>query len=199
MTPRTASREPLRERVLTAAEGLLTETGREDAVSMRAVAERVGCTAPALYRHFADRTELIFEVCRRLFAALDAYVERAVAGIDDPLADLTERGRAYVRFGLEHPEAYRILFMGHASVVPGDFDVEELLAAGGFEGVVESVRRCMDARVIAEDDPFDVAVRLWAAVHGITSLFVSKPWFPWRDRDALVDRLLDTQLRGLAP
>lgn len=193
----TARADDLRGRLLDAAEAILSETGREDAISMRVVAERVGCTATAIYRHFDDRAELVFEVCRRNFAALEAVVEAAAEGIDDPLTDLRARGRAYVRFGLEHPEAYRILFMGHASFVPAGFDVDELLAVGGFDGVVDAVRRCMDAGALREDDPFEVALVLWAGVHGITSLLISKPWFPWPDRDALVDRLLDAQIDGL--
>lgn len=198
MTPSTVARtDDLRERLLDAAEGILAESGREDAISMRAVAERVGCTATAIYRHFDDRTDLVFEVCRRHFAALEAFIDDAARETARALDDLRARGRAYVRFGLEHPEAYRILFMGHASAVPEGWDVDELLAVGGFDGVIDSVRRCMEAGEICEGDPFEVALVLWAGVHGLTSLLISKPWFPWPDRDALVDRLLDAQIDGL--
>lgn len=191
--------DDLGEGLLDAAEEILAETGREDAISMRAVAERVGCTAAAIYRHFDDRTDLVFEVCRRLFTALEAFIEKAAASADDPLEDLRARGRAYIEFGLDHPEAYRILFMGHASAVPEGWDVDELLALGGFEGVVDSVRGCMESGHLGEDDPFEVALVLWAGVHGITSLLISKPWFPWPDPDALIDRLLDAQIDGLRP
>ncbi len=192
--------DELRERLVEIAEEILTRTGREDAVSMRAVADEVGCTATAIYRHFDDRTDLIFEVCRRLFAALEASVEEAVVGIGasgEPLADLRARGQAYIRFGLEHPEAYRVLFMGHAAIVPDDFDDEELLDLGGFKGVVASVRRCMEAGELADGDPFEVALVLWSGVHGLTSLLISKPWFLWPDREALIERVLDAQIDGL--
>lgn len=192
-----ARTDDLRERLLDAAETILVETGREDAISMRALADRVGCTAAAIYRHFDDRIDLVFAVCRRLFEALEAVINEAARGAGDALDDLRTRGRAYVQFGLEHPEAYRILFMGHAAAVPDGWDVDELLAVGGFDGVVESVRRCMEAGEVAEGDPFEVALVLWAGVHGLTSLLISKPWFPWPDRDALVDRLLDAQIDGL--
>ena len=53
----------LREEILAAATRLLAETGDEEAVSIRAVAEAVGVTPPSIYLHFADKTELIFAVC----------------------------------------------------------------------------------------------------------------------------------------
>lgn len=189
----------LREEIVTAADALLRERGNADDVSMRAVAKRVGCTPTAIYLHFADRTDLIFEVCRRHFETLDRSLARAVRGVSDPVEEMRALGKAYVRFGLRRPEAYRIIFMGHPSMAPPDMDVDELLAIGGFPRVVDAAARCMDAEAIGRDDPFAVATRLWVVVHGVTSAMISKPWFPWGDRDALVETLLDTQLSGLRP
>ena len=191
--------ERLRDEILDAADSILKETGRADAVTMRAVAGRVGCTPGAIYLHFADRTELVTEVCRRLFDALDRDMERAAGDHDHPLAELAALGHAYVRFGLRHPEGYRIIFMGDPSLVSAHADVSEILSVGGFGRVVDAARRCMEAGCIASADPFAVATRLWIVVHGATSAMISKPWFPWGDVTAFVDRLLETQLDGLRP
>ena len=149
-------------------------------------------------RHFSDRTDLVFAVCRRHFEALDRSVARAIRGITDPIAELEALGRAYVRFGLRHPEQYRILFMGHPTMAPADLDVDEVLAIGGFQRVVEAAGRALDAGVIGGDDAFEVATHLWVSAHGLTSLLISKPWFPWGEREALIERHFQTQLRGLA-
>jgi len=53
----------LREEILAAAERLLRETGDQEAVSIRAVADAVGVTPPSIYLHFADKTDLIFAIC----------------------------------------------------------------------------------------------------------------------------------------
>jgi len=166
---------------------------------MRAVAARVGCTPAAIYLHFVDRTELIFSVCVRHFEALDRWLARAVRGVEDPIEELRAVGRAYVRFGLRHPEEYRIIFMGHPLDVPSDVDVDTLLEVGGFGRAVAAVQRCIDAGAIppSAGTAFDVATRLWVVVHGFTSAMISKPWFPWGDASALVERLLDTQIKGL--
>jgi AcrR family transcriptional regulator len=60
----------LREQILEAAEHLLIQTGNEEAVTIRAVAEAVGVTPPSVYLHFADKDDLLFAICERHFARL---------------------------------------------------------------------------------------------------------------------------------
>src|SRR4051812_5624100 len=94
----------LRKDILDAAERLLIEGGSEDAVSVRAIATAIGCTPPALYLHFADKDELFLAVRERRFEELDQAMEDAAAASDDPLTSLRLRGKAYIDFGLDHPE-----------------------------------------------------------------------------------------------
>lgn len=37
---------------------------------------------------------------------------------------------------------------------------------------------------------------LWAGVHGLVSLWITKPWFDWVDRDRLVAATVDTLIEG---
>jgi AcrR family transcriptional regulator len=188
----------LRELILDAAERLLIETGDEDAVSIRSIAQAVGVTPPSIYLHFADKESLILEVCERRFADFDAAVQRAGATTDDPIETHRRRARAYVRFGIENPEQYRILFMGkHTS--PGERGIDTTPGRAAFEHLVAAVRRSIDAGAFRRDlDPFLVAIGLWTAMHGLTSALISLPAFPWPDVDALVTHVCNTQLRGLA-
>src|SRR5437899_5757868 len=80
--------ERLREEILAAAERLLIQTGDVEAVSIRAVADAVGVTPPSIYLHFADKNELLWAVCERHFTVLDQVMERATAGINDPIRSL---------------------------------------------------------------------------------------------------------------
>jgi AcrR family transcriptional regulator len=115
--------EPVgRDEILAAGTRLLLETGDEEAVSIRAIAQAVGVTPPSIYLHFADKTELIYAICGELFRTLDHEMAAAAAGVDDPLEELRRRGRAYVRFGLENAEAYRVLFMHHKDEIPETVD-----------------------------------------------------------------------------
>jgi AcrR family transcriptional regulator len=184
----------LREEILDATEALLIKTGDQDAVSIRAIAKAVGVTPPSIYLHFAEKTELLFAVCSKHFLALDAAIEAAAAGAASPLDELRLRGRAYVRFGLEHPEQYRILFMSKPSATPAAWTAEAMLANAAFVHHVGAVQRAFPSVA----DPTLVALGLWAAVHGVVSLLLAQPDFPWPDVDALVDHMLRTQVEGIA-
>jgi AcrR family transcriptional regulator len=187
----------LRAEILAAAERLLIQTGDQGAVSIRAIADAAGVTPPSIYLHFADKTELLAAVCEARFADFNQYMTDAMEGIADPLDALWARGRAYVRFGLENPEHYRIMFMTRplTDLAPGDTDLLPGLTA--FSHVVDDVARCMDARAIAAGDPFLVATSLWTTVHGITSLLIARPDFPWPDLDRLMGHVVEVQTRGL--
>jgi AcrR family transcriptional regulator len=190
----------LREEILAAGTRLLLETGDEEAVSIRAIAQAVGVTPPSIYLHFADKTELIYAICEELFRRLDDEMAAAAAGVDDPIEELRRRGRAYVRFGLENAEAYRVLFMHHQDEIPETVDPKELGDSATFMHLVEVVQRCHEAGVLRPADPMQLAVGLWVLVHGITSLLISLPGFPWPDEpERLADRLLDDHLLGLLP
>ena len=177
---------------------MLIATGDEDAVSVRAVAALVGCSAPAIYLHFADKDELLFAICENLFLQLDNAGEMAAAAASDPLDALCRRGRAYIRFGVENPEPYRILFMRGHGGTPAELDAERLQGAAAFGHLVDEVRRCMDAGALPAGDAFLVATGFWVAVHGVTSLLIAHPGFPWPDVDQLIDHVLGVQVRGLA-
>jgi AcrR family transcriptional regulator len=186
----------LRDEIVAAASRLLAETGDEEAVSIRGVAQAVGVTPPSIYLHFPDKTTLMFAVCEERFAALDRVSREAAATASDPLDELRRRGEAYIRFGLDNPAHYRILFMGRAE--PPSYDETRLRDASAFGGVVDAVERGMEAGMIAAGDPHLAAVGLWATVHGITSLMIAKPHFPWPPLDALIDHVLCARFVALA-
>jgi AcrR family transcriptional regulator len=181
-----------------AAARLLEETRDLDAISIRAVADAVGLSPPAIYRLFTDRSELIFEMCERRFRELDIVCEEAAAASPDPLQSLRLRGRAYVRFGLAHPEEYRIWFMSKPGITP-QWTAERIMKGPVVTHLVQAVQVCLDAGVIRPADPTMVAFGLWSAVHGLTSLLITKPAFPWPEVDELIDHILSMLVVGLVP
>ena len=187
--------ELLRADILAAAERLLIQSGDQGAVSIRAIADAAGVTPPSIYLHFADKTELLGAVCGARFADFTRYIQDALQGIADPLEAIWELGRAYVRFGLENPEHYRIMFMTRP--LAEGLPVDQLPGLAAFGMVVEMVATAMDAGVITRNDPFLVATNLWTAVHGVTSLLIARPDFPWPDFDRLMGLVLDVQSKGL--
>lgn len=190
--------ERLREDLLRAAEQLLIETGDADAVSIRAVAKAVGVTSPSIYLHFADKAELIFQVCQQQWDRFDEHLRASVGGLDDPIEWLATIGRAYIRWGLDNPEHYRILFMSKSTEVPDHIDKQEVIMSGVFGDVLAVVTRGVEQRSLV-GDPALVTFHIWSAAHGLTSLLISISDLPWPDRDRLIDFTLEHALAGVRP
>lgn len=188
------SGEQLRDDILEAATGLLLESGQEKAVSIRAVAQRVGVTPPSIYLHFADRDALLDAVCARYFEQLDEQMQQAGAGESDPLEALRAQGLAYVAFAAANPELYRIATMGE--VRPGS-DTDAVLNSSAFQHLRASVQALMAEGIYArDDDPTPATLELWAAAHGVVALAVSKPYLPFGDLLTFADRVLRAAVAG---
>lgn len=189
-----------REEILVAAEELLAASASEDAVSIRAVADAVGLTPPTIYRHFPDKAHLIFEVCARQFDVLDAeIVQPILADSDDPVEALTRLARAYIRFGVDNPEHYRIMFMGHADHTPEQYELENVLGSGALGSTIDLVQRAIDEGRLRPGvtDALAVTYALWAALHGVVSVAVAKPNMPAPPLEVQIDTVLDAVLHGL--
>ena len=187
--------EKLREEILRVAERLLGKAGSKDGVSIRAIADACNCTPPAIYMHFADKDQLFLEVCSRRFREMDSMIEEAAREAKDPLDGLRLRGAAYVRFGVEHPEAYRLLMM---TLHEGHIDDPGMEAGrDAFMHLVASVDRCVKTGALGDVDPYQASLVMWAAIHGLTSLFISFPNFEWGGAERLIDLVLDVQIEGL--
>jgi AcrR family transcriptional regulator len=189
--------EQLHAQILVVAGDLLTETGREDDVSIRAVAERVGVTPPSIYLHFPDKEALLDAVVVEAFTDLHEAMAAAGRSSDDVRLALAAQGRAYIAFARARPEHYRLMFMRR----PGP-DLEmpteaEITAVAGLSTVIDTLNLAQERGVIPPDeDPVRVAMTLWAAVHGIAGLLIAKPHFPWGDEADLIDRVIAMSLRG---
>jgi len=186
----------LRDEIVAATATLLEQTGDMDAVSIRAIADAVGVSSPSIYLHFPDKTALLYAVCQERFSELDAMMAEAARLASDPLDEIRRCGAAYIRFGLLHPEQYRILFMERDE--PSGFSEDHLADTSTFDHMVITLERAMRAGLIDENDPMVVTAGLWAAVHGLTSLLIAKPDFPWPPVERLVDQVIDMCMAGLA-
>lgn len=179
--------EQLRDEILDATTELLLETGHAKAVSIRAVAQRVGVTSPSIYLHFADKDALLDAVCVRYFEQLDEEMQRVAAGQTSTIEVLRAQGLAYVRFARQTPELYRIATMGEGN--PGS-DVDMTLASSAFVHMRTTIEALMDEGVYPPGDPTAAALELWTAAHGVAALLIAKPYLPWGDVEEFTDRVL---------
>ena len=204
---RERERDELRTKILDAARELFVKHGYE-AVSMRKIAEAIEYSPTVIYQHFADKASLVLALCQVDF---DEFGGRflALAPIKDPVERLREAARVYVRFAVDAPSYYRLMFMsGHISTLDpavlqrawesdqGKGDPER----DGLAFVVKTLIDGMEQGRFRKDDPLLVAQTVWAAVHGISALHITHsndPWPQWRPLEKRMEHLIDTLIRGL--
>jgi AcrR family transcriptional regulator len=187
------SGEQLRDEILDATTELLLETGHAKAVSIRAVAQRVGVTPPSIYLHFADKDALLDAVCARYFEKLDEEMQRVTADQPSTIEVLRAQGQTYVRFARENPELYRIATMGEGRE---GSDVDVTLNSSAFVHLRSAVESLMAEGTYPQGDPTTAALELLTVAHGVAAMLISRPYLPWGDAEALTDRVLKSAVCG---
>ncbi|MFE6049951.1 TetR/AcrR family transcriptional regulator [Kitasatospora sp. NPDC056446] len=150
----------LRAACLRAARELLEEDGTAG-LSLRAVARRAGVSATAPYRHYADRDALVSAVAAEGYAELADHLAAAHPSPRTP-DDLAGVAVAYVRFALERPAMFRVMF-----AEPCDPANEERVSATA--AIREYVRGIVRG-VFPDSDPEALSTAVWAVVHGLAFL-----------------------------
>ncbi|MBO0728621.1 MAG: TetR/AcrR family transcriptional regulator [Acidimicrobiaceae bacterium] len=186
----------LREEILAAAEEILIRTNDQASLSIRAVAAAVGVTPPSIYLHFADRNDLLFEVCERHMEHMEQAMQDAAEGEPDPLERLRRRGWAYLQWALDNPEHYRVLMMSRPDRTPDRFVDERLVDTAGLMPVVADLAEAIDAGLIRPDDPLETTKVLWMLIHGVASMLISKPEFPFPPADEVYARVFSLVRAG---
>lgn len=196
-----------RAEILAAARGLFLKEG-VDRVTIRAICARVGVTAPALYRHFKDKREIVLGICNETFGHLLERFRQIRAAEPDPLAALKQMMDSYVRFALAHRDEYRLLFMSKDLVMlefAEDLNInsdEDALRAGILGPLVlrelaEHVGLCIERGILRPGDPALLTEAIWSCGHGLASLLITHPHFKSRPHDQLIAAAMDMTLNGL--
>ncbi len=185
-----------RAEILEAAERIFVADGYEGA-TIRKIADEVGVSSTALYMHFPDKGCILLEISERTISQL-LERNREIAG--KPI-DAGARVRlmldSYMRWGLEHPNAYQLVFSGPNPVSPDNGEVVADLSARCydiFSGVVREV--AADGR-LRSGTADSAAQALWASCHGVVMLLITRPGFGWAPTDELLSVTLDGLMYGL--
>lgn len=193
-----------REEILDAARHLFVTDGYAQ-TTIRRVAARAGVTSTALYLYFPNKDAILLEICDKAFAKLIERIEAIRSDGGGAMVMLRTFMEAYVRFGLEHPDEYRLTFMGSAQrVMPyghrGEAVDPEAPGAQGprtFAMLREHVEAVIAEGLFRPIEAGTAAELIWAAGHGLVSLLITFPQFAWSDREELIRGMVDLPLAGL--
>jgi AcrR family transcriptional regulator len=160
----------LPEALLDAAAALLQERGVAG-TSLREVARRAGVSHSAPAHHFGDKAGLLTAVAREGFRRfLVALAEADEASADRPEERFTEIGVAYVRFAVENPAYFSVMWRSDVQD-PRDPAVVEF-AAPAFEILRRNVADLQARGWKRDDDTLGVAIGCWSVAHGLATLWL---------------------------
>ena len=136
---------------------------------MRKVANLVGVSAPAIYRHYQNKEELLKEIVIEGLQVLERYLQPALEA-DTPHERLVQMTENYLQFAIEQPKYFDFAFLTPSNV--GGM-AEELGRSdwATFRQAVQQISECIEQGVFKQDDPLATAITVWAEVHGLVILF----------------------------
>jgi AcrR family transcriptional regulator len=140
------------------------------AVSMRRVAKVVGITPMAIYHHFPNREALLQTITDREFSKLAEHFDaiQPRASMESKLLHVMDN---YLDYALAHPRIFDYVFSQYRSGArryPEDFVARR---SPTLNRVADTVEEAMRNGLLNEDDVWEVALELWAQVHGYVTLY----------------------------
>ncbi len=183
----------LRRLILDAAREIFVRQGYES-FSMRKLAEKIEYSPGSVYLHFKNKEELfeclVDESFTRLLKTLSSL--RNGKELQDPAEELKKGMQAYVEFGLRNSNDYRFAFMLRPPIEKHPYKVH-----AAFEALRYMVGRCVEEKRFRAVDVETTSQALWATAHGITSLLIQRPTFPWVPKKELIAQLINTSVDSL--
>jgi len=170
--------EAVKDGIVQSAMEILVEEGFES-LTMEKVGARMNMTAANLYKYFVNKMDLFREIHKRTFDLLYEKLSRSYGPQDDEMEKVVKMIEAYVRFGLENPNYYEVMFNiptpKYADFIGTQFEEaaleERQNALKLLDLVVGAVEALAASRPgIRDMDPKALALRSWCTLHGLVSL-----------------------------
>ncbi|MBV9512005.1 MAG: TetR/AcrR family transcriptional regulator [Caulobacteraceae bacterium] len=182
-----------RAEILDAAKTIFTRTGYEG-TTIRKIAEEVGVSSTALYMHFRDKDEILIEICSQAMAGLfteasDASPSAPVTAKGDAMLRARRVMDAYIRFGLDNANAYRLVFCAPK--------IDQALAERTYRRFQAVAADIASERGLRHADETLAARFLWSGCHGLVSLSLGEPVGGWSQAQALQPAMIDSLLQGV--
>lgn len=146
----------------------LLATRAADDLSLREVARAVGVSATAVYRHFPDKRALMEALATDGLERLSAAQHAAAEAVGGGVPGFAATGRAYVRFALENPALFRLIFSNPTDAGRRLGDTEDPPEA------MRLLRANAAAVAPAGVDPHILALSAWSIAHGLSMLMLDR-------------------------
>ncbi|RQU46037.1 TetR/AcrR family transcriptional regulator [Burkholderia cenocepacia] len=163
--------------------------------TLREIARRANVSHSAPYRHFPDKAALLRELALIGFDRLRDKLQATLDSATDTPVSLLTLGYAYLDFGAQNPDLYRLMFAADAGE-PSDIHLDPRTQAP-FLLVIDFLERGQREGRIRRRPALGQATACWAHLHGLTMLAIDGRLVPEKVGDHAIDDALTTLLDGL--
>jgi len=165
---REREKEEMKELILKTANKLFAEHGF-DKVSMRSIADAIEYSPTTIYLYFKDKNELFYALHLEGFRML-AEEFKPLVGVKDPMERLYQMGLRYIRFAIENPDYYQLMFLIKDPLCTPETE-ENWEAGHSAHSYLESVvEECQNEGYLHGLNRATAALMIWSFVHGLVSL-----------------------------
>ncbi|MEO5596173.1 MAG: TetR/AcrR family transcriptional regulator [Lysobacteraceae bacterium] len=154
--------------IATAARRIFEDEGPAG-ISMRRVANAVGITAMAIYRHYPNREALLHRISDDTFAEVAGLWSKTKRSAD-PVERLLQLLDGYLAYAIAHPHNFDYAYSvrrDNARKFPEDFRARK---SPTLNMIADALDEGMQAGVFRKDDIWDTAMALWGMAHGLICL-----------------------------
>jgi AcrR family transcriptional regulator len=161
-------REKMRAEILQAAMVLFVTKGFEE-TSIRAIAKRIEYSPATIYLYYKDKQAIIHDLHLEGFNRMGKDMS-VLTMVRDPFERLLAMGRAYVKFAMENPDFYELMFIKKVPLIGMEKPEDWKAGALTFEALVAVVQECQARGRFVGKEPVQLSFLIWSCVHGICSL-----------------------------
>lgn len=161
----------IRKLILDASMKLFVEEGF-GSVTIRRIAELIEYSPTTVYLYFKDKDEIFYALHDVGFERMAAF-NKNLDTIQNPLVRMHKMGENYLRFGMDYPEFYNLMFiLGEPMKKISELGCDWKPGDAALGRLKETVTECMEKGYLAKGDPYQVSLAVWSFVHGLVSLAI---------------------------
>jgi len=191
------NKQEMRGRILSTAMKFFLEEGFEN-VSIRRIADKIEYSPATIYLYFKDKNEILFALHNEGFEKFHKQQQEALK-IKDIRKRIRKHGELYIRFALENPEYYNLMFIMRSPVKRLNEGEKWFAGMKAYETFRNDVERGMNSGVLKKTDVDIATFSLWASCHGIAALILRNrcPMLDQNNLQAIAQKAFDSLLKNM--
>ena len=177
-------KKDMKDSILDAAMKLFLSQGYKN-VTLRKIADEIEYSPATIYLYFKDKEEILLALQTRAFEKFYT-AQKSVQNIEDPVQRLMAHGEVYIKFAIENPEQYDLMFIMEQPLIkkPEEWHT----GMNSYDLLRQNVKECTDRGLLKFDNYEAASFALWAFVHGIASILIKRGMMvPEEYKDSMIN------------